>query len=130
MDGRFSDANLESVEFGRIMASRNHNSSVPVQMKKGKVKYRGRAEAYIYYIQSSGNHAFNQGFTEPGGTEATVHPYDDRISSESRKTGGNSLAEKVHHFIRQIDINQTANIVLSKNPGVHEDPFKKIQSIQ
>jgi hypothetical protein len=94
-------------------------------MKKGKVKDRGGAEADIDYLQSSGNHAFHERITESGRTEAAIPAHDDLVLLKPREIGGEAPAEKIHHLIRQIDINQTPNVVLAKNPGIHESPFQK-----
>jgi hypothetical protein len=95
-------------------------------MKKRKVKDGGGAEADIYYIQSSGNQAFHQRITESRRAEAAIPAHDDLVLLKSREIGGEAPAEKIHHLIRQIDINHTPNVVLAKNPGIHEGPFLKM----
>jgi hypothetical protein len=93
-------------------------------MEQRKVKYRSRANSHVDDIQSPGNHSLHQGVAKAGGAETPVPAHDDIFLPDPGHIGGKSPTEGKNNFVGQIDINQTADIILSKNSEIHFGPLK------
>ena len=63
---------LESVEFGRIVAARDHDGSIGLQMEYGVIEHRRGNHPEVRDLAAAGLEAAHEGVAQAGGTQARI----------------------------------------------------------
>ncbi len=112
-------AHFKAVEFDGIVAAGDHDTAVGFQMDNGEIERRGGALTDLDHIQAGGENAVDIYFTEMRRREAHVVADRNGLMAAATHPCAIGTPKVVHHIVGEIGLDNTADVVFTKNALVH-----------
>jgi len=115
-----TDADLEPVEVGRVVASRDHDASSRLQVPDGEVQDRRGAGSDVDDVDTRGEETFLQAGRKGGGAEAAVPAEGHRPDPPIRGVGADGAAELHDEVWLQVLFDQPPDVIFPEDGAVHD----------
>ena len=114
-----TDADLETVEVGRIMASGNHHAAVHPIVAYGEIEHRGGAQADIGHVDPRGHDPPSDGLLIGFRTETAIPAKGHFSNAMAHGIGADRPAEKMGEVGVEIPVYDSTDIILPEYIAIH-----------